>query len=88
MGGSVTEASDFGSGQNLTVCKFKHHIGLSAVSAEPISDPLSPSLSAPPPLSLSKTFKIITMMMMMMMIIQGAPRWLNRLSIQLVDIQS
>ena len=32
---------------------FEPHIGLAAVSAEPASDPLSPSLSALPPLVLS-----------------------------------
>ena len=29
------------------VCEFKPWVGLSAVSAEPILDPLSPSLSIP-----------------------------------------
>ena len=38
--------SDFGSGHDLTVREFKPCIGLCAVSAEPASDPLSPSLSA------------------------------------------
>ena len=33
---------------DLMVCGFEPHIGLSAVSAEPASNPLSPSLSGPP----------------------------------------
>ena len=33
----------------LTVHEFKPHMGLSPVSMEPTSDPLCPSLSAPPP---------------------------------------
>ena len=47
----------------VCMCGFMPHIGLSALSAEPTSDPLSPSLSAPPPctcvffLSLKKYFK-------------------------------
>ena len=40
----------FGSGHDLTICEFESHNGLSAVSIEPASDPLSPSLSAPPQL--------------------------------------
>ena len=52
---------DFGLGHDLTICKFKPHIGLSAVSAEPASDLLSPE-SLPIPtcahsLSLSKINK-------------------------------
>ena len=35
-------------GHDLTVHEFEPLTGLSAVSAEPASDPLSPSLSAPP----------------------------------------
>ena len=43
---------DFGSGHDLMVREFEPHIRLSAVSTEPAWDPLSPSLSAPPPLML------------------------------------
>ena len=39
-----------GSGCDLTVPEFEPRIRLSDVSAEPASDPLSPSLSAPPTL--------------------------------------
>ena len=39
-------AFEFGLGHNLTVGEFKPHIGLSAVSAEPNLDSLSPSMSA------------------------------------------
>ena len=45
--------SDFGSGHDLTVLEFEPRVRLSAVSTEPSLDPLSPSLSAPPPLALS-----------------------------------
>ena len=48
-----------GSGRDFVVLDFKPCIGLTAVSAEPASDPLSPSLSAPPPLSRSKNKKNI-----------------------------
>ena len=48
LGGSADEASDVGSGHDLTVPEFKPHIELNAVSAKPSSDPLSPSLSVPP----------------------------------------
>ena len=40
-----------GSGHGLTVHGFKPCMGLSAISVVPTSDPLSPSLSAPPPLT-------------------------------------
>ena len=40
--------SDFGSGCNLTAREFKPHSGLPVVSTQPTSDPLSPSLFAPP----------------------------------------
>ena len=46
LGGSVGRASDFSSGHDLTVHEFKPPIGLSAVSVEAASDPLSPSLRA------------------------------------------
>ena len=36
LGGSVGQASDFGSGHDLTVCEFKPCIRLSAVSTEPV----------------------------------------------------
>ena len=44
---------DFGSGHDLMVRELEPCFGLSAVTAEPDSDPLSPSLSALPLLSLS-----------------------------------
>ena len=62
LGGSDGSASDFGSGHDLKVCEFEPCIGLSAVSAEPTSDPLSPSLFVPPrslPLSSSLSFSKI-----------------------------
>ena len=40
------------------VREFEPRVGLSAVSAEPAADPLSLSLSAPPPLTLSRKNKI------------------------------
>ena len=46
LGGSV--GSDFGSGHDLAVCEFEPHMGLAALSAEPASDPLSPSLCSSP----------------------------------------
>ena len=47
-----------GLGHDLTVHEFETHIRLSAISAEPSSDPLSPFLSAPPcSCSLSLSFK-------------------------------
>ena len=52
MDGSVSLASDFGSGHDVTVREFKPSIWLSAVSPEPALDPLSP-LSAPLPLIFS-----------------------------------
>ena len=45
---------DLGSGHDLMVHDFKLHMGLSAVSEEPVSDLLSPFLSAPPLLALSQ----------------------------------
>ena len=47
----------FSLGHDLTVHKFKPHIGLHADSAEPAWDSLSPSSSAPPPLALSLSQK-------------------------------
>ena len=53
--GWLSSASGLGSCYDLTDCEFKPRIRLSTVSTDPASDPLSPSLSAPPllPLSLS-----------------------------------
>ena len=48
----------FGSGHDLTIHEFKHHIGLCSDSVELPWDFLSPSLSAPTSLSLSPSFKI------------------------------
>ena len=42
-------STHFRSGHDLTAREFKPHIGLSAISAELDSDPLSPSLSDPLP---------------------------------------
>ena len=39
---------DFGSGHNLTVCEFKHHVELCTDSTEPVWNSLPPSLFAPP----------------------------------------
>ena len=54
LGGSVGQASDFGSGRNLTVHEFEPRIGLCAdsQSLEPASDSVSPSLSDPSPFML------------------------------------
>ena len=51
--------SGFGSGHNLMVHEFEPRIGVAAVRAEPASDHLSPSLSAPPQLVLSKINKTV-----------------------------
>ena len=51
LGGSVGQASDFGSGPDFLVCEFEPRIELSAVSAEPTSDPLSLFLPLPNSLS-------------------------------------
>ena len=49
LGASVGQASDFGSGHDLTVREFEPRVGLcadsSAQSLEPVSDSVSPSLS-------------------------------------------
>ena len=55
-GGSVSWASDFGSGHDLVVHEFEPHLGLAALGTEPASDPLSPSLSAPPPPAFSPRY--------------------------------
>ena len=57
LGGSVSQASDFGLGHGLMVHEFKSSTGLSAISMESALDPLSPSLSASPPFSLSTPLK-------------------------------
>ena len=46
--------SDFGSGRDLAVLEFEPHVRLTAVSAEPASDPLSSSLPLPGSYSLSQ----------------------------------
>ena len=43
----------FGSGHDLTVCEFESHIGLFAVSTEPASEPLFPSLCSSPACNLA-----------------------------------
>ena len=55
LGGSVGQASDFGSRHDLVVCEFEPASGsvLTAHSPEPALDSVSPSLSAPLPLVLS-----------------------------------
>ena len=62
LGGSVGEASDFGSGHDLTVREFGPASGsvLTAQSLEPVSDSVSPSLCPSPAhaLSLSKINKL------------------------------
>ena len=51
LGGSVSYASDFGSGHDLVAREFEPHVGFCADSSEPGArfGFLSPSLSAPPP---------------------------------------
>ena len=58
---SVGWASDFSSGHNLTVREFDPKLGsvLTAQSLEPASDSVSPSLSAPPQLALSRSLSKI-----------------------------
>ena len=48
---------DFSSGHDLAVRGIEPHLGLHADSVEPAWDSLSPALSAPPLLSLSKIRK-------------------------------
>ena len=52
----MAQLADFGSGHDLTVSGFQPRVGLCADSWEPgaASDSVSPSLSAPPPLCLSR----------------------------------
>ena len=47
--------SAFVSGHEVTVCGFEPRMGLCAVSAEPASDPLFPSLSALRPPKVTET---------------------------------
>ena len=49
--GWLSWLSDFCSGHGFTVPKFEVCIRLTDVGKEPASDPLSPSLSAPAPLT-------------------------------------
>ena len=58
LGGSVGLVTNFSSGHDLTVREFEPYMGLSAVSTEPTSDPLSHRpLSAPPLIALSVSQK-------------------------------
>ena len=50
--------ADFGSGHDLTVPELEPGIRLHADSTEPAWDSLSPSVSLPPPMSLSLPLKI------------------------------
>ena len=52
------QTPDFHSGRDLTVGGFEPHIGLCADSMEPARGSLSPSLSAPPRLSLSLSLSL------------------------------
>ena len=51
--GSVSWASDFGSGHDLMVCEFEPCVRLCADGGEPAQDSLFPPLSGAPPLVLS-----------------------------------
>ena len=55
----IKQTLDLGSGQELTVPEVEPHVGLCGDSAEPAWVSLSPSLTVPPPgsLSLSKINK-------------------------------
>ena len=53
LGGSVSWASAFGSGHDLTVCEFKPCIRLCADSLEPALDSVSPCLCHSPACALS-----------------------------------
>ena len=66
LGGSVSWASDFGSGHDLTVCEFKPHVGFCADSSEPgacfgfsVSLSLCPSPAHSLSLSVSKINKTL-----------------------------
>ena len=52
MDGSVSWASNFGSGHDLTICEFETHTGVAVVSAGRTLDPLFPPLTAPAQLAL------------------------------------
>ena len=59
LGGSVSEASNFGSGRDLTVREFEPHVGLCADGSEPgapFGFRVSLSLSAPALRTLSVFF--------------------------------
>ena len=58
LGSSVGWTSEVDSSHDLPALEFEPHIGLSAISTEPTSDPLSPSLSAPPLLALSLSLSL------------------------------
>ena len=58
MGGSVSRASDFGSGHDLMVCEFQPCVGFAAVSPEPASGPSARPLPSLLTHSLSKNKKI------------------------------
>ena len=53
LGGSIGEASDFGSGHDLTVCEFEPHVGLCAHSSEPEKACFRISLCCSPTYTLS-----------------------------------
>ena len=53
LGGLVRQASDSSSGHGRMVLEFEPRVRPSAVSTEPTSDLLSPSLSASPQLAVS-----------------------------------
>ena len=57
--GSVSRASDFGSGHDLAVHEFDPTSGsLTALSTEPTSDPLSPSRCLSPTCALSLSLSV------------------------------
>ena len=60
LGGSVSYASDFGSGHDPVVHGFEPPVGLCADSSEPgpASDSVSPSLSAHPLLAFSLSLSL------------------------------
>ena len=55
LGGSVSWASDFGSGHDLVVHEFEPHIRLAAISEKPALDPLSSPLYLSPTCSCQRT---------------------------------
>ena len=56
--GGLGRTSDFGAGPDLTVRGFEPRTRLFTVRAEPATDLLFPSLSAPPPHSLSLSLSL------------------------------